>query len=103
MPPFFLKTPGPKQRSRINKIEKMTHEEKITYMKIAASLVGYGFERQGLDMLVSLYELVLQKKGETDLHSIVDVELAVKARYVEIKNPRPEQVEPGAEVEAKNP
>jgi hypothetical protein len=32
----------------------MTHEEKINYMKIAAGIVGYGFDTKGLDMLVSL-------------------------------------------------
>jgi hypothetical protein len=58
----------------------MTHEEKINYMKIAAGIVGYCFNKKGLDMLVSMYDLVLENQGKTDLHSIVKVECAVDER-----------------------
>ena len=63
----------------------MTHEEKINYMKIAAGIVGYGIETRGLDMLVSMYDLVIEKKGDTDLHSIVTVEFEVNEREKERK------------------
>jgi len=58
----------------------MTHEEKINYMKIAAGIVGYGFDTKGLDMLVSLYELVIEKRGATDVKTITSVEFEVKKR-----------------------
>ena len=58
----------------------MTHEEKINYMRIAAGIAGYGFDPKGLDTLVSLYELVIEKKGETDLDSVCRVESEVKER-----------------------
>jgi hypothetical protein len=58
----------------------MTHEEKVNYMKIATGMVGYGFEKKGLDMLVSMYDLVLEKKGKTDLDSVVKVEFEVEER-----------------------
>ena len=58
----------------------MTHEEKINYMKIAAGIVGYGFDTKGLDMLVSLYELIIEKQGETDLKTVCKVEADVKKR-----------------------
>lgn len=58
----------------------MTHEEKMNYMKIAAGIVGYSFETKGLDMLVSLYELVIEKQGDTDIHSICAIECKVKER-----------------------
>jgi len=58
----------------------MTHEEKLNYMRIAMSIVGYKFEVIGLDMLVSIYDLVNERKGETDLDSICAVEQAVKER-----------------------
>lgn len=58
----------------------MTHEEKVNYMKIAAGIVGYGFETKGLDLLVSIYELVIQKEGNTDLWSITKLEAEVKKR-----------------------
>ena len=63
----------------------MTHEEKINYMKIAAGIVGYGIETKGLDMLVSIYDLVIEKQGDTDLHSIVKVEVEVNEREKERK------------------
>ena len=49
-------------------------------MKIAAGIVGYAFETKGLDMLVAIYDLVLEKKGETDIRSIVKVECEVQER-----------------------
>lgn len=58
----------------------MTHEQKINYMRIAAGIVGYGFDNKGLDMLVSLYELVIEKEGDTDLKSVCKVEADVKSR-----------------------
>jgi hypothetical protein len=58
----------------------MTHEEKINYMRIATGIVGYGFDNKGLDILVSLYELVIEKQGKTDIDTICEVECEVKKR-----------------------
>lgn len=58
----------------------MTHEEKINYMRIAAGIVGYSFDTKNLDMLVSLYELVIEKQGETDLKTVCKIETEVKNR-----------------------
>ena len=58
----------------------MTHDEKIKYLKIAASVTGYRFDERDFDMLISLYELVIEKKGETDLDSICSVEIDVNER-----------------------
>jgi hypothetical protein len=70
----------------------MTHEEKINYMKIAASITGYGFELSGLDMLVSIYELVVEMRGETDLNSICTVQDAVEYRTTQrrVNNAQPD-------------
>ena len=58
----------------------MTHEEKINYMRIATGIAGYGFEVHHIDLLVSLYELILQHKENTDVHHILKIELEVKGR-----------------------
>lgn len=83
---FQLWTAGavlePPTRNENNKLNNMTHEEKMKYMKIATSIVGYSFPEDGLDMLVSVYELVLEKKGDTDLLSISTIE----AEVIERKN-----------------
>lgn len=63
----------------------MTHEEKISYMKVAAGIIGYNFEKQGLDMLVSIYDKILEKKGETDLKDLVDIQLNVERKWKEIE------------------
>nr|MBA3901482.1 hypothetical protein [Bacteroidota bacterium] len=60
-------------------------EEKINYLRIATGVCGYGFKNEQLDLIVSLYELVLEKKGETDITSICKVEEAVK-KTADIKN-----------------
>jgi len=58
----------------------MTHEEKIDYMYVAVRVTGYGLDKKGVDMLVSLYELVIEKEGETDLKSMIVVQSEVKKR-----------------------
>lgn len=58
----------------------MTHEEKVNYMRIATGIVGYGFDTKSLDMIVSLYDLVLEKQGDTDLKSVCKVESEVNKR-----------------------
>ena len=59
----------------------MTHEEKIKYMKVATGIVGYNFNPKILDLLVSIYDLVLEKQGETDLKSVCKVEAEVNERH----------------------
>jgi hypothetical protein len=61
----------------------MTHEEKINYMRIAAGMACFGFTNDQLDLLVSLYDTVTEKKGKTAISDIVDVEFAVKTRKEE--------------------
>lgn len=58
----------------------MTHEEKVNYMRISAGICGYGFKNEHLDLLVSLYELVLEKQGKGSIEDIVKAELDVKSR-----------------------
>lgn len=59
----------------------MTHEEKIQYMRFAASLVGFGFSPADLDLLVSLYEKINEKKGETNLEDIATIRAEVEQRH----------------------
>ena len=58
----------------------MKQEEKINYMRIAAGIAGFSIRNEHLDLLVSLYELTMEKKGKTHLDEIVKVELEVKKR-----------------------
>lgn len=71
----------------------MTHDEKITYMQVAASIVGYNFDLKGIDMLISIYDYILLRKGESDMQSIVKIQCAVEDRYIKraksVCNPSP--------------
>jgi hypothetical protein len=58
----------------------MKHEEKINYMRIAAGIAGFGINNEQLDLLVSLYELVQEKKGKGSIDDVVEIEHAVKNR-----------------------
>ena len=49
-------------------------------MRIAASIANFGFKEEQLDLLVSLYELVLQKKGKGSIDDVVAIEHFVKFR-----------------------
>ena len=58
----------------------MTHEQKINYMRLAMGLAQFGFTNEQLDLLVSMYELVIEKKGKTDLNSMTDIVFECKKR-----------------------
>ena len=60
----------------------MTHEQKINYMRIAAGICSLGFTNNQLDLLVSLYELVISKEGNTSLDDTVRVEHEVNERAI---------------------
>ncbi len=58
----------------------MTHEEKINYLRIAAGICTLGFSNEQMDLLVSLYDVIIENKGNTDLEQIVKIESEVKKR-----------------------
>lgn len=58
----------------------MTHKQKIDYMRIAAGICCLGFSNEQLDLLVSLYDEVLKRKGQTCLSHVVDIRVAVEKR-----------------------
>lgn len=58
----------------------MEQTEKIKYMRMAAGICGFHFKDQHLDLLISLYELIVEKRQDTDLRSIARVELDVEMR-----------------------
>jgi hypothetical protein len=58
----------------------MTHDQKINYMRHAVGICGYGFQTKDLDLMVSLYELIVQKAGDTSLMDTTKVESEVKGR-----------------------
>ena len=49
-------------------------------MRIAAGIAGFGIKNEHLDLLVSVYELILEKKGKSDIEDVVKIESEVKHR-----------------------
>ena len=58
----------------------MEHKEKVNYMRIASGMAGFGISNRQLDLLVSLYEYVIEKGGDGNLREIITIETEAKTR-----------------------
>jgi hypothetical protein len=58
----------------------MTHEKKINYLRIASGICRFGIDNRNLDLLVSLYDGILEKEGNFSLHDASDIEVMVDER-----------------------
>ncbi len=58
----------------------MTHEEKINYMRIATGMAGFTIKNYHLDLLVSVYELVIEKEGKSSVDDVCKIEGGVRLR-----------------------
>ena len=65
--------------------KEMTHEQKLEYMNLAGGIVGFRFADKDLDMLVSTYELILEKQGRTDISDLCKVKADVNDRHKTIE------------------
>jgi hypothetical protein len=59
----------------------MTHEEKVEYMTAAMQLVEFSVNRGAVDLIISLYELILEKKGDANLYDIAKLKAAVIEKH----------------------
>ncbi len=59
---------------------ELTHQQKIDMITLVSKMAGYSFDKRTYDTFVSLYDLILAKKEETDLQSICSVLSEVKQR-----------------------
>lgn len=58
----------------------MTHEEKIQYMQMACNICNFGVDYGATDLLVSLYEHILENKDEANLKGIAKIKAESKQR-----------------------
>ena len=61
--------------------EEMTHEQKLEYMNLAGGIVGFRFADKELDMLVTTYDLIIEKQGRTDIADLCKVRADVNDRH----------------------
>lgn len=64
----------------------MTHEEKVAYYRITLNICQFGFNDKQTDLMVRLYELVLEKQGGTDLESIFNIKEENRIAFAEPKS-----------------
>ena len=55
-------------------------EESINQMRIALQIAGFRVDNQGVDRVVSIYELVMSKGDQTTLRDITQVVVEVEQR-----------------------
>ena len=61
----------------------MTQKQKIDYMRIACNIANFYMKEEHLDLLVSLYELTMKKKGKATISDVIDVTYVVAERHPE--------------------
>ena len=59
----------------------MTQEEKIKYLDTATRVAGYCIAEQDLDIIISLYDLILKKGGKADIETICHIKFNVEEKY----------------------
>lgn len=59
----------------------MTQKQKIQYMRIGLAMAGVAVVDKTADLIVSVYELTMKKKGNTDLGDIVRVQAEIERKY----------------------
>ena len=50
-------------------------------MKIATAICGYGFEKETIDLFVSIYDKIVATSGDADLRSILAIQQEVSEKY----------------------
>ena len=63
----------------------MTQEQKINYLDTATRIASYCIAKQDLDIIISLYDLILKKGGKADVESICHIKFNVEEKYKETK------------------
>lgn len=63
------------------KFNKMNEQEQLGYFITAAQTAGIQTSVPVLDLLLSTYNLVLQKKGETTLMDLAEVKVKIDNKY----------------------
>jgi hypothetical protein len=63
----------------------MTHEEKVTYLRIAMSIQSMPVPDKIADQIITTYEGILEKGGLFNLRDAVEIEQGIKVKYETIK------------------
>lgn len=75
-----MSSPTESYRTIIMDLSELTHEDKIKYMSMACAMLGINIGLETTDMLVSVYDLVIKHKGQTDMEMVYKLQAEVKKR-----------------------
>jgi hypothetical protein len=59
----------------------MDHDKKIKYFASAMNICKYAFNLQQTDLMVRLYDLVCEKKGDANLEDIAKIQAENEERF----------------------
>lgn len=67
----------------------MTHDEKIEYLAIALNICNFAYNKRQVDLMVRLYDMVLEKGGGADMFDIATIKAEHNKKYKAIDKPTP--------------
>lgn len=71
------------------------HEKKVKQFTAVLNLCKFGVSDEHTDLMVSLYDLLLEKGGEANLKDIIEVQTKHKERFPEPEKPKEDENVPG--------
>lgn len=63
----------------------MTHDEKVSYLRIALGLQKIGVNNEMADRIITTYESILKKGGNFSIEDAVDIEIGLDRKYTKEK------------------
>lgn len=63
----------------------MELEDKLKHFKMACSFCNFGFTDEAIELLVAMYELVLDKGGKTNIEDLVNTRYPILEKYHKIE------------------
>jgi hypothetical protein len=59
----------------------MIEQKNINYVYSILSILGHNLEAKSIEMVLSAYELILQKGGKVDLDTILEMKKELSKKY----------------------
>jgi hypothetical protein len=59
----------------------MTHDEKINYLRMSLNICSFQIKQQDIDLILTMYEMILLKKGDATIQDTLKIENQVKEKY----------------------
>ena len=64
-------------------MKELDIETKVTYLRIGLGLVNINAPESVIEKIVKVYDKILEKGGDFDIHDAVEIEVGVDGKYSE--------------------